>query len=81
MKCEDLLAMLNEYADGTVDASLCEEFEQHVAGGDPCQVVVDNLRQTITLYRAGKPCELPAKFHDRLHDVLRKKWREKHPAK
>ena len=80
MKCEELLAMLNEYVDGTVDPSVCVEFEKHMAGCNPCQVVVDNIRQTITLYKDGRPCEIPLECRERLHDVLRKKWREKHPA-
>ena len=81
MKCEDLLKQLNEYVDGTVDPSICEEFEKHMAGCHPCQVVVDNIRKTITLYKAGQPYELPAKFRGRLHDVLREKWKEKHPSR
>ena len=54
MKCEELLAMLNEYVDGTVDPAICEEFEKHLAGCNPCQVVVDNIRKTITLYKDGE---------------------------
>jgi hypothetical protein len=52
-----------------------------MAGCNPCQVVVDNIRKTITLYKAGQPYELPAKFRGRLHDVLREKWKEKHPSR
>ena len=59
MKCAELLAALNEYVDGTVDPAICEEFEKHMAGCNPCQVVVDNIRKTITLYKEGKPYELP----------------------
>ena len=81
MKCEELLAMLNEYVDGTVDPAVCEEFEKHMAGCNPCQVVVDNIRQTITLYKNGQPCELPVQFRERLHNTLKKKWREKHAVK
>ena len=55
MKCEELLKMLNEYVDGTVDPAVCEEFEKHMAGCNPCQVVVDNIRKTITLYKNGQP--------------------------
>jgi anti-sigma factor RsiW len=54
MKCEELLKYLNEYVDGTVDPAVCEEFEKHLAGCNPCQVVVDNIRKTITLYIAGR---------------------------
>jgi len=75
MKCEDLLAMLNDYVDGTVDPSLCEEFEKHMAGCNPCQVVVDNIRQTITLYKEGRPYELPLSFRERLHSALRDRWK------
>ena len=79
MKCEDMLAMLNEYVDGTVDPSVCAEFEHHLAGCNPCQVVIDNIRQTITLYKNGEPCELPVAFRDRLHSALRERWQQTHP--
>lgn len=74
MKCDELLAMLNEYVDGSVDPGVCEAFEKHLAGCNPCQVVVDNIRQTITLYKDGQPYELPAAFHRKLHDVLRQRF-------
>ena len=78
MKCAELLAVLNEYVEGTVDPALCEEFEKHMAGCNPCQVVVDNIRKTITLYKAGQPYELPASFRDHLHAALRARWRQTH---
>ena len=78
MKCEDMLAMLNEYVDGTIDPSICAEFEQHMAGCDPCQVVVDNIRQTITLYKNGQPYELPVRFQQQLHQALRERWQDTH---
>lgn len=79
MKCEELLAMVNEYVDGTVDPAIWEEFEKHMAGCNPCQVVVDNIRKTITLYKQGKPYDLPAVFRQRLHAALRQRWKETHP--
>jgi hypothetical protein len=78
MKCDELLAMLNDYVDGTVDPGLCEEFERHMSGCNPCQVVVDSIRRTITIYKDGQPYELPVKFRNQLHEVLRGKWKEKH---
>lgn len=82
MKCEELLQILNEYVDGTVDPGLCKEFEQHLAGCNPCQVVVDNIRKTITLYKNGEPFELPVEFRQRLHTALRERWKQihSHPA-
>ena len=80
MKCEELLGMLNEYVDRMVDPAVCEEFEKHMAGCNPCQVVVDNIRKTITLYKEGKPYELPAEFRERLHAALRQRWKETYPT-
>ena len=81
MKCGELLAALNEYVEGTVDPAICEEFEKHLAGCNPCQVVVDNIRQTITLYKEGKPYQLPTEFRRQLHSTLRQRWAETHARK
>jgi hypothetical protein len=77
MKCEEMLAVLNEYVDGTIDSAICEEFEKHMAGCNPCQVVVDNICKTITLYKNGHPYDLPIKFREELRDTLRARWRQK----
>ena len=79
MTCEELLKALNEYVDGTLDLSLpeCRQFAEHLAGCNPCQVVVDNIRQTISLYKAGEPYPLPPEFEARLKDRLRRRWQEK----
>lgn len=80
MKCEELLAALNDYVDGDIDPSICSSFEKHLAGCNPCQIVVDNIRQTIRLYKAGEPYEMPPEFHHRLQSRLRARWRAKFPA-
>jgi anti-sigma factor RsiW len=80
MKCEELLAMLNEYVDGTVNPAICDEFEKHMAGCNPCQIVVDNIRKTITLYKNGEQIELPTECRERLHNALRERWKQKHSA-
>ncbi len=76
MKCEELLKAMNEYVDGHLDPAICEQFEQHLAGCNPCQIVVDNIRKTITLYKQGQPYELPIQFRERLHAALRERWKE-----
>jgi hypothetical protein len=77
MTCEELLKALNDYVDGAELAEICEEFAQHLAGCNPCQVVVDNIRQTITLYRDGQPYEMPKRFQERLTQSLQSRWEEK----
>jgi anti-sigma factor RsiW len=79
MNCDDLLLALNDYVDGHVEPALCKQFEAHLAGCNPCQIVVDNIRQTITLYKAGEPYELPSGFRDELRRSLRDRWKKKFP--
>ena len=80
MKCQDLLKALNEYVDGTLDPSVCEDFEVHLEDCNPCQVVIDNIRKTITLYKDGEPFTLPAPFREQLYDCLETRWKEKFKA-
>ena len=77
MTCEELLQALNEYVDGTLNLAVCEKFAAHLAGCNPCQVVIDNIRQTIALYRAGEPYPLPDEFDRHLKQTLRERFREK----
>lgn len=76
-KCAELLALLNDYVDGKVSPAVCKDLQAHLAKCNPCQVVVDNVRQTITLYRDTESCELPLAFRSRLHSALRKCWNQR----
>jgi anti-sigma factor RsiW len=80
MECEELLAALNEYVDGDVDSAICEAFAEHLKDCNPCQVVVDNVRQTITLFKAGVRVEMPAELHEELRRQLRNRWKTKFPS-
>jgi RNA polymerase sigma-70 factor (ECF subfamily) len=75
MKCEELLAALNQYVDGELDPGICDPFQEHLKGCNPCQIVVDNIRQTITLYKAEEQFELPSALHQRLSHALRERWK------
>ena len=77
MTCEEILAALNDYVDDRRDTEICEALEKHLADCNPCQLVVDNIRQTITLYKSGRPVELPAELDERLHAILRECWKVK----
>lgn len=80
MKCEELLAALNDYVDGDLDPGICKAFEDHLADCNPCQIVVDNIRQTIALYKAGQPFEMPLEFHHKLRQQLRDRWKARFPS-
>jgi RNA polymerase sigma-70 factor (ECF subfamily) len=77
MKCEELLAALNEYVDGDVEPGVCDSFQEHLSDCNPCQIVVDNIRKTIQLYRAEERFDLPPTLHQRLTRLLREQWKGK----
>lgn len=77
MTCEELLQALNDYVDGEQLAGICEEFAEHLAECNPCQVVVDNIRQTIALYRAGEPFAMPEGFQQGMQQKLKEQWKRK----
>lgn len=77
MTCEEMLAALNDYVDGERLSGVCEKFAEHLAGCNPCQVVVDNIRQTISLYQDGEPYPVSAEFQQHLKECLRQRWEDK----
>lgn len=69
--CRDLLASLSDYVDGTLQPELCQEIERHMAGCQDCQIVVDTLRKTVSLYRTTTPPPaLPDDVRNRLYRRL-----------
>ena len=80
MKCEELLGALNEYVDGETRSALCEALQEHLADCHSCRLVIDNIRHTITLYRAGESVPLPPGLHERLRAVLREQWAAQFPV-
>lgn len=81
MKCKELLAALGDYLDGELDPEMHDTFRRHLSCCEPCEVVIDNLRKTITVYRCGQQVELPPELHDHLRNVLRKRWEALFPPK
>jgi predicted anti-sigma-YlaC factor YlaD len=68
--CESILGSLSAYLDGEASAALCAEIDKHLAGCGDCQVVVDTLRCTITLYRTLPQPDLPQSLRERLYKTF-----------
>lgn len=75
MKCEELLKILSDYVDGDIDPAICSDFEKHLEGCSPCQVVIDNIEHTIALYRNEQPYEMPDDFQRQLRATLKARWK------
>jgi anti-sigma factor RsiW len=70
MGCKDMLGSLSDYIDGELEAELCAEIEQHVAGCTNCRIVVDTLKRTVTLYHEHGHEPLPDDVKSRLFEAL-----------
>lgn len=77
MQCRELLDSLNDYVDGDTQSVLCQMLQQHLAYCNPCRIVIDNIRHTITLYRAAEVVPFPADMQERLHRIMQQHWAAK----
>lgn len=69
--CRHLLGSLSAYIDGEAEARICAEIEKHLEGCENCQVVVDSLRKTVSLYhRCSETEALPEEVRLRLYKKL-----------
>jgi len=75
--CKELLEVLSDFVDGELEESLCADIEEHLEGCEPCRVVVDTTKKTITLFKENLPYEIPLEVQDRLQRVLRERWKNR----
>ncbi len=76
-KCPDYINDLSDYLDGGVSPELCAEIEAHLGECRECRIMVDTLRQTVTLCRAGAEEPLPQALENKLKSLLRQRWEKK----
>ena len=66
MKCREMLRHLSDYIDGTIDASVCEQFDSHLPDCKPCQIFIRNFRKTVAALKMQKPPKLSARLRNSL---------------
>ena len=66
--CKNLLGNLSDYIDGDLQAELCSELEEHLAGCEDCRIVINTLKKTVELYRqTSEEVILPEAVRERLY--------------
>ncbi len=76
-KCSEYIGNLNDYLDGELTPDLCDEIEAHIGECNNCRIMVDTLKQTVTLCREGREEALPPALNAKLSSLLQEKWRKK----
>lgn len=74
MQCDELMRALNDYVDGRIGSAVCRTLAKHLADCPACRLMVDNIRQTIVLYRRFEPVAMPEGSHERVRTVMRARW-------
>jgi anti-sigma factor RsiW len=70
-----MFAELSDYLDEQLDDSLCEEFERHMAGCEPCQAFIATLTATIDQCRnSARDCP-PREAAKLRHELIEKYYR------
>jgi anti-sigma factor RsiW len=62
--------------DGELDVTSKQELESHLNECTECKLVVDQTKKTVRLFCDSEPVELPGEVRSRLHDALRRKFKE-----
>lgn len=77
MRCEDILAALTDYVDGQLDAETTAAIQAHLEKCPACELVVDNIRKTISVYCSDRSIEMPLALQEHLDSLLRDHWKAK----
>ena len=80
MHCEELFVALTEYVDGNLDNQTATRIQRHLEECPVCELMVDNIRKTISVYCTNPTVEMPPVFQEHLDGLLRDRWKAKFAA-
>jgi len=77
LNCKGVIREISNYIDGELELTMKQELERHLQHCEDCTMVVDQTKLTVEIFCDSKPVDLPREVKSRLHEVLRRKIREK----
>jgi anti-sigma factor RsiW len=72
LECPTVLAQIEGYVDGELDAVQCEAIEHHCGSCPSCAAIVAGLRQTIGLCREVGHAPLPPAVSERAREQVKR---------
>jgi anti-sigma factor RsiW len=76
MTCQDVIGLLLEYLESTLDDDVVRELEAHLDGCDPCRAYLATYRRTIGVAGEAQRVEMPAELRHRLAAFLAERLRQ-----
>lgn len=78
MNCKELVYLLSDYLDGSMEEQLRQELSVHIEMCEPCMNFVRTYDKTRILCRQIQPEEIPEEMRLRLRSFVLQKAREHH---
>jgi anti-sigma factor (TIGR02949 family) len=70
VSCRELIAVLDDYLEGTLAADLLRELERHLAECPPCRAYLATYRRTREVAAAAANVVVPEELKARLRQLL-----------
>ena len=70
LTCRDLIGLLLDYLEATLDEDTVALFERHLADCAPCRAYLRTYDRTRRLVGDAERVEMPVEMRDRLRDLL-----------
>jgi hypothetical protein len=75
-QCQEMLKLLLDFVDGTLEHDRDEEFRRHLCGCLPCYVYLQTYETTIRITRSLPKCQMPKECEQRLLAMLEKEHQQ-----
>lgn len=72
LRCRDIVELLADYLDGTLDPGTARALEEHLAGCEDCTAFFNTYRGMVRSSRRLSERELPRELRERLLAFLRR---------
>lgn len=69
--CRQIVKLLADYLDGSLDPSTARSLQAHLDGCPPCIAFVNTYRGTVKAARVLPEADIPSELKDRLVSFLR----------
>ena len=72
-RCQDMVGLLADYLDDSLDAATARRLKAHLEGCTPCVAFVKTYKGTVKAARQLKEADIPPELKDRLLSFLRQR--------
>ena len=76
MTCQDVIGLLLEYLESTLDDGIVRQLEAHLEGCEPCRAYLATYRRTIGVTGAAEHVEIPPEMRRHLAAFLAERLRQ-----